>query len=100
MAVVAIHAVVDISPNAPVLGIGPGLDVAVGALEDGIVGRIRVTAGAHSPRATVIGREPGVIESCVQPTAGVVARGAGCREPHSNMVRIISALVIGLVTAV
>ena len=100
VAVVAIHAVVDISADTLMARIGLALGMAVCALEDLIIIRIRVARTAHSARATVIGREPGVVESCVQPAAGVVAGGAGRRKPDRNVVRIVGGLVVGFMTAV
>ncbi len=54
MALVAVHAVIDIIWIALVSRIGLGLGVAICALEDGIVARIGVAGRAHTVRAPVV----------------------------------------------
>ena len=77
MAVVAIGAVVDVSVDAAMIGIGLCFLMAVGTRKDKIVAWIRVARGANAIGSAMIGWEPGVIKGRSQPTGGVVARGAG-----------------------
>lgn len=44
--------------------------------------------------------EPGVIESGTRPARGRMARVTCCREPCGDVVRVVGALVVRLVTAV
>lgn len=69
--------------------IGDRLRVAVGALEDAVVVRIRVAGGTDPVGPAVRSREPGVIEGCIRPLHGVVAGRAGGREMSCGMVRVI-----------
>jgi hypothetical protein len=48
----------------------------------------------------MVRREPGVVESRIQPIGGGVACVASCRESRRRMVRIGRALVVGLVARV
>jgi len=59
-----------------------------------------VTRGAHAIRISMVRREPGVIESRIQPVRGGVARVASCRESGRRMVRIGRTLVVPLVARV
>ena len=80
MALVAIHAVVNVSADALVILIGLALGVTVGALEDGIVVRIDMAGRTHAVGIPVIGGELRVlrvIESRVQPARRRMARLAG-----------------------
>ena len=98
MALVAIHAVVYITANVAMIAIRVRLGVAVRALEDAIVGRIRVTRRADSVCVAVIDVEPGVIESGAQPTRGGVASSARGRESRRRVIRIVRGLVFRLMT--
>ena len=83
MALVAVNAVVHIPLHALVIRVRLGLRVAVRALEDRVVIRIRVTRGAHVIRVPVTGRELRVlrvIEGRVQPVRGAVAILTSRRE--------------------
>lgn len=80
MALIAVHAVIDIIWIALVRRIGLGLAVAVCALEDRIVTRIRVAGRADTVSAPVVHREPGMVERRPRPCRGVVARRAGRGE--------------------
>ena len=67
---ITIHAVVDISVNAPVIGVSLRLAMAVGALEDGIVIRVDVARGTHAVCIAVIHGEwrvLGVVEVDLHP---------------------------------
>ena len=77
MAVVAIHAVVDVTANTLVSSVGVRLGMAVRALENAVVTGIGMAGGAHPIRPAVIGRKPSVIEGCIQPAAGRVTSDAG-----------------------
>jgi len=68
MALVAIHAVVHVTTHVAMITIGVRLGVAVRALEDAVVGRIRVTGRAHAVCVAVVHGEPRVIESGSQPS--------------------------------
>ena len=79
--------------------------MAVGALEDGVVIRIDMTCGTHAIGVAVIrgeGRVLGVIESRIQPAAGVVTGDTRGREKLrlGGVAGIRRRLVIGLVAAV
>ena len=100
MAVVAIHAIVDVASNSLVPGIGLCFEVTVGALEDGVVAGIGVARRAHAVGTAVVEREEGVVESRAQPAGRRVAGFASCREPGGGMRRIGRALVIRFVTGI
>jgi hypothetical protein len=61
---VAVHTVVYIAADAPMIAIGVRFGMAIRALEDGIGRRISVTGRAHAIGIAMIHREPCVIESC------------------------------------
>ena len=100
MAVIAIHAVVDIATNSPVSGIGLRFEVAVGALEDSVVVGIGVTCCTHTVGAPMVQGEEGMVKRGTQPTGGVVTGLASCWEPGRSMGRIGRPLVIRFVTRV
>lgn len=62
MARVAVDAVVDVPVHAAMLMICGSLGVAVGAGEDGIVGRVGVAGSADAVGSAVVHIEPCVIE--------------------------------------
>lgn len=104
MALIAVDAVVYVSLDALVITVSLGLGVAIGALEDRVVVRIRVAGGAHSVGIAVIDRERcvlGMIEGCVEPVRGVVARLAGRGEELrlGGVPRIGGVVVVSLVAA-
>ena len=99
MALIAIHAVVHVTANVAMIAICIRLRVAVRALEDAVVGRIRVTRRADSVRVAVIDVKPRVIEGGSQPTRSSVASGTRRRKSRRHVIRIVRALVIHLVTA-
>ena len=68
MALVAIRAVVHVTADVAMIAIRVRLGVAVRALEDAVVGRIRVTGRAHAVCVAVVHGEPRVIESGSQPS--------------------------------
>jgi len=100
VAVVAIDAVVDVSPNSLVPGIGLWLEMAVGALEDGIVAGIRMARCAHPVSTSMVQGEEGVVESRTQPAGRAVTGLASRREPGGSVGRIGCALVIRFVTGI
>ncbi len=74
------------------------LGVAIGAGEDGVIARIRMTSRAHAIRAAVIHVEPGVIERSSRPCNGGMAGRACCGKAGSRMVWICRAQILGLMT--
>jgi len=79
VALIAIHAVPDIAAHAAVLGIGCRLGVANGALENRVVGRIRMASGANAVGASMVHREIRVVKGRAGPCRGRVA-GAAIRR--------------------
>src|SRR5437016_3052468 len=70
------------------------------ALEHGIVTRVSVADTTDAVGATVIQREPGVIERRSRPCRRRVARLTGRREPGSLMVRACRGGILRLVTRI
>ena len=68
MALITIHAVVDIAAYTAMVAIGVRFRMTVGALEYAVVAGIGMAGGAHAICISVIGREPGVIEGRSRPT--------------------------------
>ena len=99
MALVAVHAVVDIAADAPMIAIGVRLGVAIRALEDGVGRRIGMTRRTDAIRIAMIHWEPRVVESRAQPTGGCVTGGTSRRESSRHVIWVVRSLVIGLVTA-
>ena len=98
MALVAVHAVVDIARHSRVIGVRLRRCVAVRALENRVVVRIRVASGANAVGVSVVHWEPRVIERCAEPVRRnprCMARCAGCREAGRSMIRIRRPVVIG-----
>jgi len=100
VALVAIHAVVNVSADIPVLRIGVRFCVAIGALENAVVTRVVMASRADSIGVAMIDREPGVIEGRAQPAGRRMASRAGSWESGGNVVRVVRALVGDFVTAV
>jgi len=83
MALVTIDAVVDVAFHASVLSVRGGFRVAVGALEHGVVIRIRMASCANAVGIAMVDWESRVlrvIESRTRPGGSVMARRAGGRE--------------------
>lgn len=99
MALVAVHAVVYIAADVPMIAIGVGLGVAIRALEDGVVRRFGMTRRTYAIRIAVIHREPRVIKSCAKPTGGCVTGGASGRESGRYVIGIIRCLIVSFVAA-
>ena len=102
MALVAVHAVVHISLNALVILIRLRFRVAVSALENRVVVRIRMARRTHSIRVAMVNRELRVlrvIERRILPVRGVMAVLASGREKLwlRRMSRIRRLVVIRLV---
>ncbi len=73
MAVVAIHAVVDIPAYAAMIVVRIRLRVTVRALKHAVVIRIGMTGRAHSIRSAVVHGEVRVIEGRIEPRGGRMA---------------------------
>lgn len=100
MALVTVHAVIDVTADALMLGIRVRLGVAVRALKDAVVSGIGVTSGANAICVAVIGIEPGMVESCTCPTGCRMAERTRGRETSGNVVRTIRRLVFRLVATI
>jgi hypothetical protein len=105
MAGVAIHAVVNVVPDAAVFGIHSWfvVRVTVSAAEHSEVTRIRMTVGARGPLTVVgarIDREPRVVEHCSSPRGCVVACLACCWEICGYVIRVRYRRELGLVTGI
>ena len=77
--------------------------VAVGALEDGVVRRVRVACGADSIGPAVVHREPGVVERRAKPIRShpsCVTGGARRRKARRSVIRVRRPGVIGLVARI
>ena len=104
MALVAVHTVVDISIDALVVLVRLRFRVAIGALENRVVIRIRMARCAHPIRVAMRDRERRVlrvIERRVQPVRGAMTVLA-CRRKELRlrcMPRIRRVVVVGLVAA-
>ena len=104
VALVAVHAVVHISLNVLVIRICLRFRVAVSALENRVVVRIRMTRRAHSIGVAMVDRELRVlrvIERRIEPVRGAVTVLARHREELRlrRVSRIGRAVVIRLVTS-
>ena len=104
MALIAVHAVVHISPNALVVLIRFGFRVAIGALENRVVVRIRMARRAHAVGVAMVDRKRSVlrvIERRILPVRGVVAVLARRREKLrlGRVPRIRGVVVIALMAA-
>ena len=97
---VAIHAVVNVTPNTLMPRVSLRLGVAIGALEHREVVGVRVTRRTDAVGITVIHREPRVVELAVRPLHGVVAHLAGRRKAGRGVLWIDGVLIVGLVAAV
>ncbi len=65
MAVVTIHAVVDVSAHAPMIIVRGAFRVTVCALKHAVIIRIGMAGGAHPIRTTVVHGKVGVIEDSI-----------------------------------
>src|SRR5262249_49012669 len=100
VALVTVHAVVDVTADSLMSRIGVRLRVAVRALKDAVVAWIGMAGGTNAIGVTVIGIEPGVIEGRTCPTSRRMADRASRWEARGNMVRIVGSLIFRLVTAI
>ena len=100
MALVTVHAVIDISRDAGMPRIRLGRRVAVRALKHGIVVRVRMARGANPVCIAVVHREPRVVERRPEPTGRRVARGASGWKPCRGVIRIRGALIVRLMARV
>jgi hypothetical protein len=90
---ITVRAVINVPANARVVRIRRCLvmRMTVGAVENGIVGWVRVAISAGRPGAGVmsrVNREPCVIELCACPARGGVAGGARGGEPGCYVIGI------------
>lgn len=104
MALVTVNAVVDVAFHASVLSVRVGFRVAVGALEHGVVIRIRMARGANSVGVAMVDGELRVlcvIERRTSPGGRVVAVLAGGREELRlrGVAGVGGVVVIGLMAA-
>lgn len=101
MALVTVRAVVDIPTHIGMIEIR-GIIVAMttGALEHGVVARIRVAGGTHAIGVAVVRREVRMVECRSRPGGGGMARITSRREPSRCVVWIGGPGVIRLVTAI
>jgi len=93
VALVTVHAVVDIAAYTAMVAIGVRFRMTVGALEYAVVAGIGVAGGAHAVCIPVIGREPSVIEGGSRPTRGCMAKLAGVWEACRNVIGIVRLVV-------
>lgn len=100
VALIAVLAVVHVAGNALVMLISRGFGVAVRALEHRKIRRIDMAGGADPIGATVISREPRVVEGCSQPGSRVVAGLAGGWKSCADVVRVVRSLIVLLMTAI
>lgn len=99
MALIAVHAVVDISADSPVIRVRLRLGMAVGALKDCVITRIGVARGAHASRVAVIGWKVSVVECGPRPGRGRMTRLARCRKSRGLMIWICRIVVVRLMAA-
>jgi hypothetical protein len=103
VALVTIHAVIDIPADVRVTEIGRvPAPVATRALENRVVARIRVAGRAHTVSVPVGHWEPGMVERCPCPCRCIVASRAGGRENSGRrfMNWIRGGVVVGQVATV
>lgn len=74
--------------------------VAIGALENAVVARIRVANGTNSVRSAVIRGEIGMVEGGAEPTRRRVACGTSCWKARAHVVRIVGSFIVRLMAAV
>jgi len=106
MALIAVHAVIDISSHVRVVEIGGvAAAMAIRALKNGVVIRIGVAGRADAVGATMIHGPPRVVKSRSRPGAGGVASGTSCRKHgrrgsvdwirRREVIRFMAAVAIG-----
>ena len=101
MALVAIHAVVDVPIHALMVLVRIGLGVAIRALKHCIVARVCVASRTDSGGAAVPHIEPGMVEDRARPPGDyLVARLAGCGKARRDVIRIVRTLVFHSVTRI
>jgi len=97
VALVAIHAVVDVPLDALMFAIGLTLRMAVRAGEHRIIIGIRVARRAISFRSAVVHVPPRVIELAIRPLDRVMAGRARCREVRRHVIRIGRRIILSRV---
>jgi hypothetical protein len=100
VAVVTIHAVVDVATHTAVLIVRFRFRVAIRALEHTVVVWVRMAGGADSVRSSVVHREVCVVESGIEPTGSRMTRGTRRRKARTHVGRIRCPAVVLLVTTV
>ena len=102
MALVTVHAVIDITLHARMPRVCGRLRVAVRALKNGVVTRIGVAGGTNAVSVAVVHREPGMVKRRAGPSHGGVTGGAGCCEYRGRrrVHRIGGGEIVGFMAAV
>ena len=101
MALVAIHAVVNVPIHALMVLVGIGLSVAIRALKHRIVARVCVAGRTDSGGSAVPHIEPGMVEDRARPPGDhLVARLARCGKARRDVIRIVRTLVFHSVTGI
>lgn len=101
MALVAVHAVVDVPTDIGMIEIRSIIvAVATGALEHRVVTRVRMAGRANAVRIPVIHVEIRMVERGSRPGGGGMARIAGCREAGRLVIRIGRPVVVRGVAAI
>jgi hypothetical protein len=95
MAVVAVHAVVDIVAYASVIRVRLRLEMAIRTAEYLVVVRVRMAGTADAVRPPVVGRKPRMIERRAQPRGRRMTGAARRREGRRGVIRIGRAAVLG-----
>ena len=103
MALVTVDAVIDVASHALVISVRVGFRVAIGALEHGVVIRIRMARGANTVGVAMVDRKScvlRVIERRTSPGSRVMAGRASGREELRlrRVARIGCVVVVGLMT--
>jgi len=94
MALIAINAVVHITPDVRVIEIGRvPAPMALRALEDQVIRGIDMARSAHAVCVPVIQGEISMVECCAGPGCGRVAGRAGCRESRCRVGRVRCGVV-------
>ena len=101
MALIAIHAVVNVPTNIGMIEIRRIIvAMTTGALEHGVVARIRVAGGTNTIRVPMVCGEVRVVECGSGPCGRRMASITGRREASRCVVRIRGPVVVRLMTSV
>jgi len=98
MALVTIHAVIDVPGHIGVMETGGvPAPMAVRTLENRIIVSINVAGRANAIRAAVVQREPRVVEGCARPCGRSMAGLARGRKSCGSVIGISRSLIDCLV---